>query len=385
MHDGESECFGEFNVAREFARSRRRPRAAHLTRVARDHGDRNAIQARQTGDDGPAPGTANFEQAAAIEHGLQDRPDVVRPAAIAWNRRIEPRFRAAGWIGALEPVRPLRRSGTAGTTGTCGLAQMPPARCPPMSSTLPVPACKSAPPSCSAVTFSPAASTTGRTRREHLADAAHHDRVMTRNQPRRAKACDRAEAQGHDGYAAEVSDRLVETGHERHISRPDLFDLCDRSAAARAIEQAHEWQPVFAGHPFQLRVLLVVVAFGRAAAHREIVGAHHDRTALDRAAAAQAARCAELHQAPRTRRTCLRPPGCPIRGTSQYRVPRRYAPVPSACPAPFAGPPGPHPPMAGGELLAWRNFVDFVVPVVHRCGALDDDVRRLLCAPPHRA
>ena len=81
-----------------------------------------------------------------------------------------------------------------------------------------------------------------------------------------------------------------------HVGRTDLLDLGDGATAARAIEQPHQRQAVFRRHLFELRVLLVVITLGRATAHGEIVRTHDDGPAVDRAAATEAARRAEVDQ-----------------------------------------------------------------------------------------
>ena len=119
---------------------------------------------------------------------------------------------------------------------------------------------------------------------------------MTRDEACRAEARDRAQAQRDHRHATQVRNHLLETRHERHVGRADLLDLGDRSAAAGAVQQAHERQSVFPGHLLELCVLFVVIALRRAAAHGEIVGAHDDGPRVDGATSAEAARRPERDQ-----------------------------------------------------------------------------------------
>ncbi len=160
----------------------------------------------------------------------------------------------------------------------------------------------------------------GRARREHLADATDHHGIVAGDEARRAEARDRPQPECHDGDAPEVGDDGVESRYVRHVGRADLLDLGDGATAAGSIEQPHERQAVFRRHLLQLRILLVVIALGRATAHGEIVGAHDDGPAVDRAAAARGNSMPGSRPGCPRRRSARLPQGCPIRGTNLRRA-----------------------------------------------------------------
>src|SRR6267378_6912931 len=94
------EGLGEVDEADDLVAGVGRPAAAIEEGVARQHGDRPAVEPRQAGDDRAAPQLADLEERAAIDAGVDDRPDAIDLAAIARHRLEQAGLAAMGIVVA---------------------------------------------------------------------------------------------------------------------------------------------------------------------------------------------------------------------------------------------------------------------------------------------
>ena len=120
---------------------------------------------------------------------------------------------------------------------------------------------------------------------EHVRGAFDHHRIVAGHKPRGAEARDRAEAERDHRHGRHVGHDPVPRRIGRHVGVALRLDRLDRAAAAGAVHQAHQRQAQLVRHLLGHHLLLPDRRVGRAAAHREIVAADHDRPAVDPAAA----------------------------------------------------------------------------------------------------
>ena len=125
---------------------------------------------------------------------------------------------------------------------------------------------------------------------------------MAGRHSRRAEPGNRAESQRHDRNPPEIGGRVivgeVRTDPPRQVGAPGCLDRLDRTAAARALDNADDRQAQIMRHLLRHQRLLADRRIGRPAAHREIVARDDDRAAVDRRPAKHVVRRGQFDQIP---------------------------------------------------------------------------------------
>ena len=263
---------------------RRVGRAAALPGIVGDHAHGITVEPRQPGGHRTPVVIADLEKRIAIENQIQDAPNVVAAAPVARDDRKSVPLRADPESSAGCGAR--RRSATRSTADKRGngessrtLLLRSPLRCPPRRCAR---AWISYPPSCSFETFSPTPrSTTGGPATKSWLDPrtiTEKCDVTTRTAPNPATGPRHAPI---TGTSPSIAVMVSHAGFAGHVSAADCLDGLDASAAAGAVDQPDHRHAHAARELFGVPHFVADRSVGRAAAHREIVAAHHHRPSVD--------------------------------------------------------------------------------------------------------
>ena len=245
----------KIDEARDLLRGVGGPAADH-ERVAREHGDRPAVEPREPGDDRAAAMLPDLEERARIDDALEDRPHVVDLAPVARHRLDQERLAPRRVVGRRDARRQLvDRGGQIGEEAPRAREGFLLARHHVVDRAVRAHGCRLLP-SSSLVTFSPSARDHRRPGDEHLRDALDHQRVVARHDPRGAEARDRAEAERHDRHRARLSTNQLPAGIGRHVGVAERLDGLDRAAAAGAVDQPHDRHAQLVRHLLRHHLLL---------------------------------------------------------------------------------------------------------------------------------
>src|SRR5262249_42295275 len=107
VHDRQVEGVAEVYEAGQLFAARRVERPAALHRVAGRYADRVAVQTRESHDQRASVKSADLEKRIAIQNQVQNPPNVVRAATVAWNNRNQLLFAAKRIVGVFNSRRRL--------------------------------------------------------------------------------------------------------------------------------------------------------------------------------------------------------------------------------------------------------------------------------------
>ncbi len=275
MHHGQVEGLRELYETRELLRRVGRPAAGVDVGVRRRDGDRPAVEAGEAGDQRPAETAADLEEAAAIDHRLDDGADLVDLAPVARHRfdqevlapvrgilargarrQLERRRRQVGE----EAARPCERLLLAlhlVVDGAVGHVDGAAAE----------------------LLLGHRLAEAGNHRRagdEHLRPFPHDQRIVAGRHPRRAEPGDRPEREGDHGHRPHVVDDEIPRRIRGYVRVAVALQRAHRAAAAGTLDEADQRQPQLVRHLLGGDLLGLDPGVGGAAAHREIVADDDD-------------------------------------------------------------------------------------------------------------